>query len=408
MWRKCLTHAAMKMREYARLMITILHVIPTLTRAGAESQLVNLVRQTASGEITHIVCYLHPPDDLAAELRSLGIETICLNLPRKWPWLFAPRKLVPLLRARRPDFIQTRLLDADLSARLSTLFGPSIPIINTLHMPTYDPQTIRAAGWPPHKMAVLKRLDRWTARATRPRFVAISEHVKRSAVRNLGLSPDDVRVIPNSIDEATLHCDPAEPPRIRIDAGIPAGAFVYLTVGLLAAQKGHSALLRAFKDVVAEVPDAYLAMVGDGPLGPALETLARDLGILDRVRFLGNRTDVGACLEMADAFVFPSLFEGFGNAAVEAMLKGLPCIASRIESNLDLFVDGETALLVPPASEPDLTSAMLTLYRDPALRRRLGTAARAAALDRFDSRQGMTVWTQFYRELAETIDTPTV
>src|SRR4051812_11043264 len=117
-------------------MITILHVIPTLTRAGAESQLVNLVRHTTSEELTHIVCYLHPPDDLAAELRDLGIETICLDLPRKWPWLFAPRKLIPILRARRPDFIQARLLDADLGARLSTLLGPSIPIITSLHMPT--------------------------------------------------------------------------------------------------------------------------------------------------------------------------------------------------------------------------------------------------------------------------------
>src|SRR6266850_4844118 len=140
-------------------MITILHVLPSLARAGAESQLVNLVRNTTSEELSHIVCYLHPPDDLVAELRNFGIETICLNLPRKWPWLFAPWRLVPLLRARRPDFIQTRLLDADLSARLSTLLGPSIPIINTLHMPTYDAETIRAAGWPVHKMAVLKRLD---------------------------------------------------------------------------------------------------------------------------------------------------------------------------------------------------------------------------------------------------------
>ena len=202
-------------------MINILHVIPTLTRAGAESQLVNLVRHTTNEEVTHAVCFLHPPDDLAGELRNLGIETICLNLPRKWPWLFAPWKLVPLLRARRPDFIQTRLLDADLSARLSTILGPSIPIINTLHMPTYDPKTIRLAGWPVHKMAVLKRLDRWTARATRPQFVAISESVKRSAVRNLGLSPAGIAVIQNSIDQTTLQCDPEEPahPKRRRNPG---------------------------------------------------------------------------------------------------------------------------------------------------------------------------------------------
>jgi len=381
-------------------MITILHVVTSLTRAGAESQLASLVRNTTSAELSHIVCYLHPPDDLAAELRKAGVETIGLDLPRKWPWLFAPRKLVPLLRTRRPDFLQTRLLDADLSARFSTLLGPSIPIINTLHMPTYDAETIRAAGWPAHKMAVLKQLDRWTARATSPRFIAISESVKRSAVRNLGLRAADVRVIYNSIDQTTLQCHPEEPARIRKDAGIPEGAFVYLNVGRLSPEKGQPVLLRAFKEVAASVAEAFLVFAGEGPQAAAYRMLASELGIHDRVRFLGNRTDVGACLEMADAFVFPSLFEGLGSASIEAMLKGLPCIASRIDTMLELFVDGETGLLVPPASVAGLASAMVTLYRNPDLRRRLGASARAAAVERFDHRQGMRAWAQFYRELA--------
>lgn len=382
-------------------MITILHVIPSLTRAGAESQLLNIVCNTTSDELSHIVCYLHPPDDLAAELRSSGIETICLNLPRKRPWLSAPWKLIPILRARRPDFIQTRLLDADLSARFSTLLGPSIPIINTLHMPTYDAETIRAAGWPVYKMALLKRIDRWTARATRPLFIAISESVKRSAVRNLGLPPATVRVIYNSIDQARLQCGPEEPRQVREDAGIPSAAFVYLTVGRLSPEKGQTALLRAFKKVAAALQDAYLVFVGEGPQATAHETLAKELGIHDHVRFLGNRADVGACLEMADTFVFPSLFEGWGSAPIEAMFKGLPCIATRIEPTLDLFVDGETGLLVTPGSEPELSSAMMTLYRDPVLRRRLGASARAVAVERFDSVLGLRVWSQFYRELAE-------
>jgi glycosyltransferase involved in cell wall biosynthesis len=382
-------------------MITILHVITSLTRAGAESQLLNIVRNTASDELSHIVCYLHPPDDLAVEFRKSGIETVCLNLPRKWPWLFAPRTLVPLLRARRPDFIQSRLLDADLSVRLSTLLGPRIPIITTLHMPTYDAETIRTAGWPVYKMAVLKRLDRWTARATRPLFIAISESVKRSAVRNLGLLPADVRVIYNSIDQKTLACDPEEPRRIRQEAGIPAEGFVYLTVGRLSPEKGQTVLLRAFKDVDASIPDAYLVFAGEGPLAAAHDALATDLGIRDRVRFLGSRADVGACLEMADVFVFPSLFEGWGAAPIEAMIKGLPCIATRIDPLIELFADGETGRLVTPGSDAELAAAMVELHRDPDLRRRLGASAREAAVERFDLRQGMKVWSQFYRELAE-------
>ncbi len=333
--------------------VKVLHVITTLGRGGAERQLVNLVCNTEGAEFAHTVCYLHPPGDFAAELTQHGHEVICLNLPRKWPWLFAPARLVPILRARRPDLIQTWLFEADVSARLSTLVGPSIPIINTLHLTTYDAETIRAAGWSARKMAVLQRLDRWTARAARPLFVAVSEAVKRSALRNLGVQSSDVRVIYNSIDQTTLQCASDEPRRIRQTAGIPADAFVFVNVGRLAPQKGQPVLLRAFKDVAGALPDAYLVFVGEGPAEESLKALARELGVAERVKFLGRRADVGACLEMADAFVFPSLFEGLPLAPIEAMLKGLPCIVARIEPVLELFTDGETGVLVAPGSAED-------------------------------------------------------
>ena len=380
--------------------IRVLHVITTLGRGGAERQLVNLVRNTAGAEFAHIVCYLHPPGDFASELAAAGHEVVCLHLPRKWPWLFAPVRLVPLLRARRPDLIQTWLFEADISARLSTFTGPRIPIINTLHLTTYDAETIRAAGWPPRKMAVLQRLDRWTARRARPLFVAVSEAVKRSAVRNLGVPAADVRVIYNSIDQATLSCPPDGPERIRQEARLPADAFVYVNVGRLAPQKGQPVLLRAFQQVAAELPAAYLVFVGEGPEEAALKALARELGVAERVRFLGRRADVGACLEMADTFVFPSLFEGLPLAPIEAMLKGLPCIVARIEPVLELFADGETGVLVAPGSVDELAAAMMKLYREPELRRRLGARGRAVAVARFDSGTGLRAWEQLYRELA--------
>jgi glycosyltransferase involved in cell wall biosynthesis len=384
--------------------IRVLHVITTLGRGGAERQLVNLVCNTDGAEFAHSVCYLHPPGDFAAELKAAGHEVVCLNLPRKWPWLFAAARLVPLLRAQRPDLIQTWLFEADISARLSTLIGPRIPIINTLHLTTYDAETIRAAGWPPRKMAALQRIDRWTARAARPLFIAVSEAVKRSALRNLGVRADRVRVIYNSIDQATLSCAPGEPERVRQAAQIPADAFVYVNVGRLAPQKGQPILLRAFRQVAMELPNAYLAFVGEGPEEETLKTQARELGVSERVRFLGRRTDVGACLAMADAFVFPSLFEGLPLAPIEAMLKGLPCIVTRIEPVLELFTDNDTGLLVAPGSVDELAAAMMKLYGDPALRRQLAARALAAAGARFDSRTGLHAWEQLYRELRAAAD----
>lgn len=379
--------------------IRVLHIITTLGRGGAERQLVNLACNTDGAEFTHTICYLRPPSDFAPELKAAGREVINLNLPRKVPWIYAPARLVPILRENDPHIIQTWLFEADLAARLSTLTR-SIPIINTLHLTSYEPGTIAAGNWPPRKVEVLRQIDRLTSRWSRPLFIAVSEAVKKSAMRNLGLPDENVRVIYNSIDQTTLNCEPDEVRRLREEMRIPADAFVFINVGRLAPQKGQSIALKAFQLVAAELSNTYLVLVGEGPEAEALEALARELNITDRVRFMGRRTDVGACLEMSNVFIFPSLFEGFPLAPIEAMLKGVPCIAASIEPVLELFADGETGVLVEPGSERGMAAAMMKLYAQPDLRQRLSANARALAMERFDSSTGLRAWEQLYRELA--------
>lgn len=379
--------------------IHVLHIITTLCRGGAERQLVNLVCNTDPSLVRHTVCYLRPPGDFVSELEAAGHEVIGLNLPRKWPWLFAPSKLAPLLKARRPDLVQTWLFESDIGARLSMLIGPRIPIINTLHLTNYDSETIRDAHWPPRKVAALQQIDKWTARHARPLFVACSRSVRDSAIRNLSVPFDDVRVIYNSIDQATLVCEPGQAAAVRESQQIPADGFVFVNVGRLEPQKGQPILLRAFQKV-ADLPNAYLVFVGEGSQTGPLHALTTELGLAERVKFLGRRTDVGACLEMSDVFVFPSLFEGLPLAPIEAMLKSLPCIVTRIEPVLELFADGETGIVVAPGSVDELAAAMRMLYHDPELRKRLGTHARIRAVEDFDSRTGLHAWEKLYRELA--------
>ena len=155
-----------------------------------------------------------------------------------------------------------------------------------------------------------------------------------------------------------------------------------------------------FKKVVAEMPDAYLVFVGEGSQAQSLEELTRKLNLTERVRFLGRRTDVGACLEMADVFVFPSLFEGLPLAPIEAMLKGVPCIVTSIDPVMELFGDGETGMMVAPGSVEEFAAAMKHLYNDPELRRRLGARGRSKAMENFDSSNGLHAWEHLYRELA--------
>ena len=269
--------------------IRILHVIETLSRGGAERQLVDVAVNTDRAEFENIVCYFRAPDAFAADLRQVGLEVICLELPGRRSWLTAAARLRRLIKARQPHVVHAWLTDASISARLARLTTRSPRIITSLCNPDYEAETINAANWPPLKMHAVRLIDRLTARITRDLFVAVSQFVAQSTSKYLAVPQTDMRMIHNSVDAQTLDCTPDAPRQLRQELAIPPDAFVFVTVGRLDPQKGQANLLRAFQQVTAAIPDAYLALVGVGPLAPVLRQLAAELGVEARVKFLGRR-----------------------------------------------------------------------------------------------------------------------
>src|SRR6185503_4719271 len=117
---------------------------------------------------------------------------------------------------------------------------------------------------------------------------------------------------------------------------------------------------------------------GDGGERAALEKAAA--GLAGRVVFAGFRRDVAACLAAADVVAMPSLHEGLGVAALEAMAASRPVVASRVGGLAEVVVDGDTGVLVPPSDPPALAAGLTRLARDPGLRARYGAAGRARVL----------------------------
>jgi glycosyltransferase involved in cell wall biosynthesis len=378
--------------------VRVLNLIPTLARGGAERQLVNLVQNAAPDAVQHIVCYFHAPDDYAGAISA--VSTVhCLNLPFRWPWLYAPIKLLKILEREKPDIVQTWLMDADLAGRLALLLRPGPLLVNTLHSTTYDNETIRVSGWSPRKMAGYRLLEKLTIRLANPYFVAVSNTAKESAQRNLGIQACDIRVIYNSIDERTLRCDSGARDRIRDELRLPSNALVFINVSRIRKEKGLFVLIAAFALVYATCPTAFLVLVGDGPDRENLRRVANELGVFDRVRFTGTREDIGALLEAADVFVFPSLSEGLGLAPIEAMMKGLPVIASRIGALQEIVADGESGFLVAPGSVEEFANSMLNLYRNERQRSQLGSAGRLVSSLKFGNDARMREWQRLYKEL---------
>ncbi|HEY6068874.1 MAG TPA: glycosyltransferase family 4 protein, partial [Gaiellaceae bacterium] len=156
-----------------------------------------------------------------------------------------------------------------------------------------------------------------------------------------------------------------------------------LCVGRLIPIKGHIVLLRAFAEARRRVPSLVLEIAGRGPLEPALHALAKELGIDDAVRFLGYVSPIQRAIEEVAVVVVPSLGEGFGMVALEAMERARPVIAAEIGGLGELVQDGVTGLLVPAGESGPLADAITQLAGNLELAARMGEAGRARALEHF-------------------------
>ncbi len=167
----------------------------------------------------------------------------------------------------------------------------------------------------------------------------------------------------NGRDPAIFRPDPAARARLRAALGTPADRVVVVAVSRLVARKGYRELAAAMRDV----PDAELWVAGerlDSDRGDDMAAMLRAAGLGDRLRLLGYRADVAAVLAAADIFVLPSYFEGLPMSVIEAMLTGLPVVATAIRGPREQVVPDVTGLLVPARAVAPLAAALRRLAGD--------------------------------------------
>jgi phosphatidylinositol alpha-1,6-mannosyltransferase len=228
-------------------------------------------------------------------------------------------------------------------------------------------------------------------------FYANSAHIAGLAEEMLlraGAAPagERMRVLRSGADLARFHPD-RDPSPARARVGLPAGPLV-LTAARLVPEKNVSAGLRAFALAASRRPGAAYAVAGAGREEPALRALAAELGIAERVRFLGAvpHEEMPGLHAAADVFFLPSRRtaaweENFPNAALEAMAAGRPVVAGDVGGLPEIVAHGETGFLADPDDPAALAAALERLLGDPALARRMGAAGRARAEREFDVRR---------------------
>ena len=233
-----------------------------------------------------------------------------------------------------------------------------------------------------------RRISQRVYRSSR-RVICISERVREQVLEGTGPTCR-TSVVHNGVDPELFT--PGDEPN--------PDALVVLSVGNLIPIKGHALLVRAIAALTAEFPALKLEIIGQGPELPRLQALASELGIRDRVVFLGHqsRRQVAGAMQRCTLFALPSKYEGLGCVYLEAMSTGKPVIGCRGQGIAGIIQQGANGFLVGPDNEKELTLALGMMLRDPTLRRNLGRAARDTVLDRLTLEQQAENLARIYRE----------
>lgn len=314
---------------------------------------------------------------LLDDVRAEGFPIVTIPFRRRispLAHLRAYRSLRRLLRQEQFDLVHAHMPISGFLTRLAARRTGVPRIAYTCHGFLFN----QDGSWLRRGTSAL--MERIAGRAT-DIFMTVSAKEAEDA-RRLGIHGNPVAV-GNGRDPAVFRPDPTVRRRIRAEYGTPDDRVVVLAVSRLVRAKGYAELAAAMRCV----RDAELWVAGErlqSDRGDDMLALLGGAGLGERLRLLGYRHDVAAILAAADIFVLPSYFEGLPMSIIEAMLSGLPVVASDIDGPREQVIPEQTGLLVTPRAVEPLADALARLAQDPALRAAMGRAGRARAVKHYD------------------------
>jgi glycosyltransferase involved in cell wall biosynthesis len=350
---------------------SIIFVIDSLEAGGAESQLAMLA--AALGEAGYpckvFALRAEGPFRVALQRRGVAVVDGGVSARRNWPTLLRGiTRLWTFIRASRPCLVHGYLPMSNLlGSVIGRLAGATAVVTSRRWLPTHQGATPQ---W--------RLLDR-VSNALSDVITVNSAAVGDDIARRDGVARAKLACIYNGLDFSRFDLPPDTRDRMRSNLRLAPTDFAWIKVANLAELKGHVDLLAAF----AEIPRAQRARLflagADYGEQVRLQALATDLGIADRVTFLGGRSDVPEILSAMDGYVGASHTEGFSNAILEAMAAGLPIVTTNVGGNAEALQHGKLGMLVEPHDPAGLGNAMLAIMDDAGMRKVYAAAAKETA-----------------------------
>jgi len=337
----------------------VTHLIGQLGRGGAEKQLFCLAAALQRRGWQQAVVSFLPGGMWADRFAEIGIPVSCIPRTRITPWRYW--QLGRLIRRWKPRIIVSWSEHVAVYADWLFPAGPVARVVTIRSDLTKRNET----GTPKQRLGLLRRA------LERADYVVSNSQRNLDALQARGVRLPRAEVIYNIVAEGKTPSLPhvAEVPRI-------------VAVGSLFPLKSYDMLIEAVAILAANATECELLLAGRGAEQSRLESLANQLGIAGRVKFLGDVEDVPSLLRTADVFAHPAVTEGLSNAILEALAEGVPVVACPVGATPEIIEDGQNGLLVPVRQPQTLARAIGSLLNDVCLRRRLGQAGAALVRDR--------------------------
>ncbi|ACV64789.1 glycosyl transferase group 1 [Desulfofarcimen acetoxidans DSM 771] len=355
--------------------LRVLHIIGGGEFGGAERHILNLCASLDSRKVAiTVVCLFEEP--FARMAKEIGVNVLVMPMRHKLD-IGTLSRLTEVIKKNRPDLVHTHGVRANLLGRLAAKMAGVNRIVTTVH-------SLLVRDYPDFWSRLA---NSWTERLTRgltDHFIAVSQGLKNALIAD-GIPENKITVIYNGLDLDRFR--PCLPPgTYRHWLGYEEGVPLVAIVARLHSVKGHSFFLQAAAEVLKVIPRVRFLVVGTGPDEAVLKEMTAKLGLQEVVNFTGFITEIPDLMADMDVLVIPSLWEGFGLTAIEAMTVGLPVVATEVGGLPEVVRPGETGILVPSSDVPSLAKGIIWVLQHPKEASQMAENGRQIVSQQFSSK----------------------
>lgn len=374
--------------------ICVLHIATGLDAGGAERVLERLIESMDDQRFENRVISLTSFGNVAEALEEKGFHVQALEMPRRFPTLPSLMKLGRAIREADADIIQTWMYHADILGGVMGRLVSSTPVLWNLRQTTLDHLVTRRS------LLLTTRAGAWLSRWI-PFTIVCGSHAARLVHEEVGYSIENTQVIPNGHDNTVYRPDPTARQRLLTELGLDEGSRLIGLPARFHPQKDHATFLKAVSSLQKERHDVEFILFGENidQDNDELAALISENGICDGIHLMGRMAKMEDYYPALDSVVLSSSFgEGAPNVLGEAMLCGVPCIATRI-GDCERIV-GDTGMIIEPGDPAALAKAIQSMLDMPAKER---TALGQRARQRIEVRFGLADMVQRYEDLYQRV-----